>query len=59
MDSRNVRMGAHGSHPGRRPNGWFIARLLIVSTALTVTAVLTGSAETAVATVAPLLPFVR
>lgn len=59
MDNPNVRIGAHGSHRGMPPNGWLVARLLIVSTVLTATAVLTGSAETAVATVAPLLPFVR
>jgi hypothetical protein len=38
--------------------GWQrVAGLLIVGTVATVTAVLTGSAETAVTVVSPLLPF--
>ncbi len=59
MDRRNVRAHGYESHPGMPPEGGWqrVAGLLIVGTVATVTAVLTGSAETAVTVVSPLLPF--
>jgi hypothetical protein len=53
----NVRIAGFGSHPGMPPSGWQrVAGLVVVGTVTTVTAVLTGSAETAVAVDAPLPP---
>ncbi len=44
--------------PDSHSNGWpRVARLAIAGTVVTVTAIVTGSAETAVTVVSPLLPF--
>ncbi len=59
MDRDSVRMGTHGSHRDKPPHGWLrIAGMIVVGAVATTTATLTGSAETAVAVIAPLLPLI-
>ncbi len=58
MDIDNLRRRTPRRHADSPPSGWQqVASLAIAGTVVTVTAVLTGSAETAVVAVSPLLPF--